>query len=287
MTGPPPNGRPDLSDPTLSNLFAKKFIARKDVKAIQYPDGSWRPHTHNGRQDGNRLPWSRADLQDHISGARTFGHYLLSEENQCKLFAFDIDFRKNEPSSGAEPGFQGFYLAEDGQTRLPFNPRVDWLNRAHPARTWLKYQLRMLSSKLAAKIYEELEIPCAIAYSGAKGVHVYGFTGLISAEDAREGALIVLESLGGWEPYRGKSFFQSEDQTIEGGTRDLTIEVFPKQTSISPTGLGNLMRLPLGRNLKSSDQTFFVDQNAPMAQLRPVDPIWALTTTSPWSSPHD
>ena len=131
-------------------------------------------------------------------------------------------------------------------------------------------------------IHEELELPCAAAYSGGKGVHVYAFTGPISASDAREGARIVLDSVGGWSPSRGDNFFRSTDNDPVTGFPNLSIEVFPKQNTLDGKDLGNLMRLPLGRNLKSSDPTFFIDVRSPMGQMIPVDPVWALETSNPW-----
>jgi hypothetical protein len=63
--------------------------------------------------------------------------------------------------------------------------------------------------------------------------------------------------------------------------------VYPKQASLAGKDLGNLLRLPLGRNNKSKDPTFFMDMTAPLAEMRPVDPEWALTTTSPWKRPGE
>lgn len=282
----------------LANLLAKNFIARPDVKAIQYPDGSWSPHLVNPKdRDSERIPWRREDLEAHLDGSRTYGHYLLNHDNECKVFAFDIDLRENKGPETKVP-FQGYWPEwpwhttpddatdqpdEDAQPDLrAFNPRVDWLNRAHPSRHWQKYQLRMVSSALMKAIYEELQIPCASAYSGGKGVHVYAFTGLISAADAREGARIVLDAVGGWQSSRGDNFFRSVDDDPLSGYPNLEIEVFPKQDALTGKDLGNLMRLPLGRNLKSTDPTFFIDMKAPMSVLSPVDPVWALNTSNPW-----
>ena len=277
----------------LADLIAKKFIARPDVKAIQFPDGAWMPHQQHdpstGRMTGPRIPWNRPDLNAHLAGDRTFGHYLLSPDDQCKLFAFDIDLEKNsgpDIEEGDSRYHRGYWPDDDGVIH-EFDAREAWQDRAHPSRKWTKYQLRMISARLMKIIHEELELPCAMAYSGGKGVHVYAFTGLISAADARDGAGIVLETLGGWKASRGDNFFRSEDTLPITGYPNLSIEVFPKQDSLAGKDLGNLMRLPLGRNLKSTDPTFFVDINAPMTELRPVDPEYALTTTNPWKLPNE
>lgn len=270
----------------LADLIAKRFIARTDVKAVQSPT-KWSPHTVNGRHDGDRIKWGRADLMAHLAGEATYGHYMLNTDNQCKLFAFDIDLRENKPATDDTPGFQGQYYSFEDEKLHDFDPRADWLNRRHPGRDWSKYQLKMVATMLAARITDELEIPAAVAYSGSKGLHVYGFTGLAPASDAIEAAHIVLDSTDAWEPSKGKHFFRSTDQDPTTGFPNLEIEVFPKQATLSNSeGLGNLMRLPLGKNLKSKDPTFFVDMTSPMGQMVPVDPIWALTTSSPWKSPR-
>jgi hypothetical protein len=266
----------------LANLFAKRYIARKDVLAVQHRDGSWAPI---------RRSWTRADLLAHIEGTSTFGHYLLDTDSTCKLFAFDIDLEKNSPAGVTNP-FKGTLpqvpmdpenIDAWEQSFVEGDAREAWRDRAHPGRDWMKLQFRSIAHKLVATIEKELAIPTAVAYSGAKGIHVYGFTGLVSADDAREGALIVLEMLGDWKPSRGINFFRCENVDPVTGYPNLSIEVFPKQGSLDGKDLGNLMRLPLGRNLKAPDPTFFIDMRAPMNEFRPVDPAWALTTDSQFS----
>ncbi len=263
-----------MSDNTLADLIAKRFIARRDVKAIQYPNGVWTPHTVTGKPDGERIPWSRKDLNAHIAGEKTFGHYLLNTDSTCKLFAFDVDLEKTGHLPSALKEDLAFYACN--------NLREAWLDRAHPARWWMKTQFKAMAHMLLKAIWEELELPCAAAYSGGKGIHVYGFTGPISAVEAREGAQIVLDALGCFEATRGTNFFKHKDTDPFLGFPNLSIETFPKQGSLDGKDLGNLMRLPLGRNLKSTDPTFFIDMTTPLALLAPVDPVFALTTDNPW-----
>lgn len=275
---------------SLANLFASKFIARSDVKAIQYSDGTWAPHTVDRKRDSARIPWRRQDLEAHLAGKQSFGHYMLKGDDTVKLFAFDIDLEKNSGPEIAEsdPRYhRGYWVDDDGAVH-PFDAREAWLDRSHPSRNWNKYQLRMVSHRLAAVVSSELEIPCAVAYSGGKGVHVYAFTGLISAADARDGAAIALDTVGGWKPSRGDNFFRSIDTDPVTGYPNLSIEVFPKQDSLAGKDLGNLMRLPLGKNLKNpKDPTFFIDMTAPMGVMAPVDPVYALTTQTPWKKPNE
>lgn len=285
----------------LVDLIAKKFIARPDVKAQQHYSGdAYFPVVD--RQTEQRLPWAREDLEAHILGSKTFGHYLVSQDSKCKLFAFDVDLRKNEHNpktkeltwTGAypSPDFYGESANFTGKI-VRFDPREAWKDRAHPARPWMKYQFRLVAHYLCAIIEKELAIPCAAAYSGSKGVHVYGFTGLESAADVREGAQIVLDAMadrpfcGGVEPLRGRHFFKfSNDDPIEGFP-NLSIEVYPKQDNLDNKDVGNLMRLPLGRNLKSEDPTFFIDMTSPLNEMVPVDPIHALTASSPFKMPGE
>lgn len=258
----------------LANLLASRFIKRTDVKAIQHRDGSWSPHTVTGKHDGERIKWRREDLQAHLTGDRTFGHYLLDTDSQCKLFAFDVDLEKTG-------SYEANHFVTDKQTADEWieitDLRAAWLDRAHPARPYLKMQFRVMAHRLMRGIYSTLGIPCAAAYSGGKGIHVYAFTGPISATEAREGAQLVLESLGGFEATKGQNFFKDLNEFP-----NLSIEVFPKQGSLDGKDLGNLMRMPLGRNLKSTDPTFFIDMTSPLTELVPVDPVWALTTGNPW-----
>lgn len=267
---------------SLADLIAKRFIARRDIKAIQHSDGSFAPHVRRDK-DGNeveRYPWRRSDLESHLAKQRTFGHYLLNEDNKCKLFAFDIDLDK----SGSYPSGWDTSFKHDDSNDIVTVPdlRAAWLDRKHPGRSWFKYQLKMTAAKIARAIHDELDLECAVAYSGGKGLHVYGFTGLMNAEDVLEGALIVLDSLDEWEPSRGKVFFKHKNSDPLLGYPNLTVEVFPKQTTLDGKQLGNLMRLPLGRNLKSNDPTFFVDMTSPMGEMVPMDPVLALEGNTLW-----
>lgn len=273
-----------MSD-AVANLIAQKFIQRKDVKAVQLSDGSWMPHTHNGKREGERLPWKRPDLLAHIEGKRSYGHYLLDHDSQCKLFAFDVDLEKEGqlPLRLMDP-----FASDDEKLNWQDGPMTDiadlrgsWLDRTNPGRPYMKLQFREISHHLMKGIFENLGLPCATAYSGGKGIHVYAFTGIISAEEAREGAQIVLDALGDFKATRGTNFFKHDKWP------NLSIEVFPKQANLDGKDLGNLMRLPLGRNLKSKDPTFFVDMTSPMGEMRPVDPEWVLTTANPWARPGE
>ena len=262
----------------IATLLAKKFIARQDVKAVQRSDGAWNPHTTDGRKDSPRKKWTMGDLRAHVAGEQTFGHYMLSTDSKCKLMAFDIDLEKNNPAN--DPEFVGTWVDDAGQLHA-FDAREAWLDRRHPARSYLKIQLMTMAHALASTIRTELDIPVAAAYSGGKGVHVYGFTGPIDAADVREGARIVLELFErDLEPTRGENFYRTtnRNEDLFDGLRNLTIEVFPKQDTLDGKDLGNLMRLPLGKNLKNpNDPTFFIDLNGDWTMMPRLDAVTALT----------
>lgn len=217
---------------------------------------------------------------------------MLDTNSTCKLFAFDIDLEKvgwlpKAPldTNIPEEQLEAYYTTDNF---IQCNPREAWRDRKHPGRSWMKVQFKMIAAKFMQVIHDELEIPCAAVYSGNKGIHVYGFTGLMPAADAREGARIVLDTIGDWVPSRGVNFFKHKDQDPVLGYPNISIEVFPKQDSLDGKDLGNLMRLPLGKNMKNpKDPTFFIDMTTPMAQMSPIDPIRALGNESPWRRPGE
>jgi hypothetical protein len=255
----------------LTNLLAKMFIARPGVKAVQRSNGEYYPLEE---------PFTRGCLVEHLTGERTYGHYLINPEtDMCKLFAFDIDFEK----TGYLPtSFDSDGLPSEETTEC--NPREAWRNWAHPARNFMKQQLMHVASLLASKAHRELELPVAIAYSGYKGVHVYCFTNTVPTAKAREGAQLVMD-LAGAHLIRGNNFYQ-----VPGGDallENLSIEIYPKQDTIGEKKFGNLLRLPLGVNLKApKDPTFFIDltqANGLMIPVKSDHVVEYLKSGDPWS----
>lgn len=269
-------------DVQLAKLFAKMFIARPDIRAIQLQDGTYRPQ---------REKFGLSDLLDHMSGSRTYGHYTTSEADETKLFCFDIDLHKVGLLPVSKNGAGQFLMFKDTELR------EHWGSRKQGAgRDFIKLQLKKLANQLSSAINKELEIPTAAAYSGSKGVHVYGFTGKTSANLARDGARIILDSLahcgmGHWELARGNNFYRYvvEDSVKKNPAENFSqfeLEVYPKQDTLEgkEKGLGNLLRLPCGVNLKSPkrDRGFFLDMRTALTEFVPRDPIEALTTTNQW-----
>lgn len=257
------------------------MIQRRDVKAKQLPDGSYFP-VRVSKEDPSYVPFKLADLQAHFDKTATYGHYLLDTDGNCKFFAFDVDLEK----TGKWVNTLDAWKADDEPFSVhEFNPREAWRDRSHLARPFLKWQMRNIAGLLAGKIKELLDTPCAAAYTGNKGIHVYGFTGTCPAEEAREGARLVLQALGDWQPSRGKAFWENTNEDPQFGFKNFSLEVFPKQDSLENKDLGNLMRLPLGVNLKSpKDPTFFIDLKTDLATLAPhSDPVALLESGDAWS----
>lgn len=280
----------------LASLFAKRFIQRRDIKAVQLalrdkviytPDREMK-HLGNHGPVGFLMP----HLHAHLSGEATYGHYLLDTDNQCRMFCFDIDLKQNDdnftgsyiPMTSYEEGTMTEEEWEAQNQPIALNPREDWLNRAHPGRPWLKMQMGMLARKLVSSIQKELGLGCAAAYSGNKGIHVYGFTGSLPAEQVRAAAHYLIESTDDWEPERGQHIYRYKLQDPFLGYPNFNLEVYPKQDSLDSKDLGNLLRLPLGKNLKNpGDPTFFLDLTTPPGVMAPhKNPVQLLATGDPY-----
>jgi len=258
---------------SIASLFAKHFIARPDVKAEQTSTGAYHPV---------QTRFTKEDINNHLARKVSYGHYLINPEtNNCKLFAFDIDFETKgilpvEFDSDGVPG----EVTQIG------NPRELWRNRSYAGRHFLKQHLMTVAEKIASTVHKQLEVPVAIAYSGYKGVHVYCLTGNISAEKAREGAKLVMD-LCNASILHGKNFYSIDCLWDDEIAKNISIEIFPKQDKVESTHFGNLMRLPLGRNFKSNDPTFFIDLTSSAGNMTPVSPseiVQYIKNGDPWCS---
>jgi len=266
----------------VAKLFATHFIARSDVMAQQHDDGSYSPTRKPRNPDGtpgDLAGFSMPALMNHLKGAATLGHYLLNKDNQCKLFAFDIDIDADNTKPDAPIDSRCLLptVFTDGEYReyFPIDGRLAWKtdlaglqipggpvytrDMQLVGRDFLRYQLRTTADLLMAAIRDNLEIPTLFAYTGNKGLHVYGLTGLCDAKDVRLGAEIVAEAAK-MIPHKGQNFWKPADTFAEPCA--LTVEIFPKQTEIGEDGFGNLLRLPLGKNLKNPKHpTFFCSRS--------------------------
>jgi len=298
----------------LIPLYMNKFIQRVDPVAEQNLDGSYKP-LRDFRTKVSTLKFNNHVITDHLSAKRTYGHYMLDQSSKTKLFVLDVDLTKEGfvptvPLNREDPTDEDY---DQWVQSFVFTPdlRAVWHNRRLvPQRDYIKYQFRTLGGILADKIHSLLDIPTAVAYSGNKGIHVYGFTGITNADTAVAAAKMVLASTKIFEPLHGENFYtdsrreviplvdlEPDPAWVQNWTpkdfdpdmySNLHIELFPKQTSISGDGLGNLVRLPLGRNLHApKNPTFFVDLTSALTEFREVDPVFALTTDNPWQTPRE
>lgn len=280
----------------LAGLIAKRFIQRRDVKAVQMSNGIYVPDRELKRPaEHEPFGFKGRHLAAHLDGTATYGHYLLDSDSQARMFALDIDLRKEHWEEGKElhwcrlPTHFGDDVSNeefDAHVQpVPCSPRDVWQNRREvEARAWFKYQMGMIGRRFAAIITKELQIDCAVSYSGHKGIHVYGFTGPMPAHEVRAAALLVLDLSDEWELEKGQHFFKHKIDDPFMGYPAFSVETFPKQDSLDGKDLGNLMRLPLGRNLKSPDPTFFLDLKTAPGDMRPhTDPVTLLMTGNPYT----
>jgi hypothetical protein len=135
-----------------------------------------------------------------------------------------------------------------------------------------------MAEGLAWIIFEQFSIPVAIATSGHKGLHVYGFTGTITAEAARQLAIETLRCYSSvLVPFRGENFYRHQYDY-----HSIDIEVFPKQTSLDGKDLGNLMKLPLGVHRVTGRRAVFINSKGRLDSLNEMDAERALSGDAPW-----
>ena len=230
----------------LAKLLARRFIQRRDTKAVQEATGAYHPV---------KSRFTVRDLGLHLDGHVTYGHYVLDQAARCRVLAFDIDFEE---------------IFHWGEREL--KPR-EVFGTDHPARREMNQRARSLADGLAwclKRMYPNLIV--LTAFSGSKGLHVYGcYPRPTTAQAAREHALDVLGHFGCFELAKGKNFYRHSLRE-----EPLTIEVFPKQTSTNAKGFGNLLKLPLGINRKTGRRAFFYSPNSHIEVLQPCDPLPAL-----------
>jgi hypothetical protein len=280
---------------TLANLFAKTFISRPDVKAFQRPDGSWYPV---------RERITRQDLAKHIRGESSMGHYLVSQTGTVKFFAFDIDLEEAKEAGKYMTWPEGRYypmpisidpINTAWDHFVDGDPRGAWENPHRPeyVEKFLVYQMRTMAQILAVESQNLLGYRTLVTYSGHKGMHVYVILDEpTEASVARELATMVLLQTDRFELLRGKNFFKHRAKFGDPvqDMPQLSVEIFPKQDTVSDKEkqLGNLMRLPLGRNMKVPDGVEhylpqFLDVRHRMTEFRERNAIEAMTVSDQWA----
>ena len=240
----------------VAKLLGQRFVERRDVKAWEFAN-RWEP---------DRSPMTLKDIQQHLAGDRTLGHYMLSQENKTRLFAFDIDLRKTA------------YDAEDNE----WSPRSAYADKKDPRRSRLAIELMSMASGLAHRTHRLTDCHVAIALSGGKGLHVYCFTGSMPAAESRAVCHAILESYDCFAPVRGENFWQHDS-----AYPNIEIETFPKQDVLDGKDLGNLMRLPLGVHRKTGVRSAFLripeesERDRPFRKMAAID---ALNGVLPWKN---
>lgn len=278
---------------SLPALIGRRFIQRRDVKAIQFDNGDYVPDFKMRDQTRHGLGFKMSHLNAHLEGTETYGHYLIDNNNKCRMFALDIDLEKSGSyvempdfsTAPADPAEAEVWAKENTVVVDLHSPRDVWHDRRNTsARAWYKMQMKVIASRFASIVTKDLQLPCAVAYSGNKGVHVYGFLGESDAKECREAALLTLELSGEWELFRGKNFYKHKNRDPVMGYPSFSVETFPKQDTLDGKDLGNLMRLPLGKNRKHpKDPTFFLDLTGPLAEFKPHrDPVQLLESGDPF-----
>lgn len=261
------------SETEIIRALGTRFIERRDVKAIQSENGSWFPVKCAACRSSDvqclHKPMNLQDFKDHLSGQRTLGYYLVNPTTQtCKLIALDLDVRK--------PNKEQDYVPHNTLGN-PTNPREDILKDGTVEQANLYRDLLILAEGFARRMNEVLGIPVAIAYSGGKGMHVYGFTGSIPANAAVDLVQNFMKSWSVFSPTKGENFWR-HDLFFQ----DIDIETFPKQSSVDKAGYGNLMGLPLGVNRKTGRAKYFVTTRSRMGVLKEMDAVRALEGDLPW-----
>lgn len=243
---------PVIQHRELDRLIAKRFLQRRDVKALQSPSGAYRPI---------RTAWKLIDIDRHVNGQVSYGHYLLDADNLTRVCAFDLDFDD-------EVTFEDKVI----------NAREVFTEPRHPAKKYLNAQIRGLGDGLAHRLQRKFpQLTVMATFSGSKGLHILGsFPEPTTGTASRAVAVSILESFGCFKRHKGKNFWVHALGEYPG----IKIETFPKQTSIGNGGFGNLLRVPLGINQKTGAQGFFYNLEAPLESLEPDDPILALTKGS-------
>ena len=138
-----------------------------------------------------------------------------------------------------------------------------WFNRAHPARTYMKYCFRMSAGRLAWGIWKLLDGKPLVEYTGLGNLRVMQYLPsdkncTMSHVTALSGAQIVIDD-----------YLKDTSDIIDNDYGHLLVRaVCTGQPPLTPSITG--------------DPTFFVDLRAPMSDLIPADPFWALTTANPW-----
>ncbi|KYK22752.1 hypothetical protein AYK24_00560 [Thermoplasmatales archaeon SG8-52-4] len=160
----------------------KLFVHRKDIYAIQKPDGRYLP---------SNSPISDVALDAHLKGKQTLGIYHLDKQDTVTFSCIDIDINKDVWS----------------KKDYKFD---DWKDLIYK-------QISIIKNKLA-----KYGITGYAEISGMKGAHVwYFFKEPIPAGTARDINSVMLSSVGVVDPNLHLEFFPKQDTLGDGGYGNL------------------------------------------------------------------
>lgn len=198
--------------------YLSLFAGRENCFARQWVDKS------EGKQGyvPVRRPIEHSDVEEHMSGRKTYGIYLLDSNSYVRTAVIDADLRKELRQS-----------TRKGEEKIIIKRECIYLFK----------RIKELSS--------DVGLHPLIEYSGGKGYHFwYFFDPPIEAS-------------------RAKSALEPLKKNLSPDLAAFTLEVFPKQNTLSGKGLGNLVKLPLGVHRLTGKRSFFMEchDRSPEAQL--------------------
>lgn len=208
----------------LLSRFMDIFRGREDCFARQWAD----------KAEGKsgyipvRRPLTEKDVRDHLSGARTYGIYLMQSDAQVRIGVIDADLHKNLR-----------------KPPLPASQR-DTIRRE------LTYMLERIPSLAAQR-----GLSCIVEFSGSKGYHFwFPFDGPV-------------------DPSQLRNALKGLTNAVASDLSCFSLEVFPKQDSLSGKGLGNLVKLPIGIHRLSGKPSRFLpgDRGDAWKQLAKLEKV--------------
>jgi hypothetical protein len=263
----------------LARLIGGLMISRKDAKAVEVGPNDWRPD----RSGGKLLKYSVADFRQHLLGNRCLGAYLLDSESRVRCIVFDVDLVKKK---GFCLRIRSIDEIERMNARGLYDGRVDpdffvgnleeaLHDESHESHLWALTILMEVSRNIADAVRSVLGLGVLSVMTGG-GVHVIvPLPELMPAADARIMGDAVMAQVDGLA--QSSSFLYVQKSYLEDKPSSVTVEVFPKQSSVRDGGFGNLVRLPLGLHAGSQVRTFFFSgPGAPAWTYEKLDPLGCL-----------
>jgi hypothetical protein len=172
------------------------------------------------------------DMENHTNFKKTYGMYLITINEGCNCFVIDLDYSENRLLSLIDK-----YKNERKAEKMIFNKIKE-------------------DAKKQYDIIKKMDLEVFIEFSGSKGYHIWGFfeeeIPLEFVKMLEEKMIIIRDPLVVDE----KSL--KKDSTGKDYT-DEKYEFYPKQESMEELKLGSIIKIPLGKHIKTDMPCFFVD----------------------------